>query len=95
MGNQPQIQQHLLLTCQFLPHPTLPRNIPFNKEELSAVLKFGAVELFKDDSNTDQHLEGLDLDTVLKEAETRVQEEEAGAGHELLSQFKVGCGEVT
>ena len=54
------------------------------------MLKFGAVELFKDDSNTDQHLEGLDLDTVLKEAETRVQEEEAGAGHELLSQFKVG-----
>ena len=53
------------------------------------MLKFGAVELFKDDSNTDQHLEGLDLDTVLKEAETRVQEEEAGAGHELLSQFKV------
>ena len=53
------------------------------------MLKFGAVELFKDDSNTDQHLEGLDLDTVLKEAETRVQDEEAGAGHELLSQFKV------
>ena len=75
--------------------PNPPRNIPFNKEELTAVLKFGAVELFKDDSNTDQHLEGLDLDTVLKEAETRVQEEEAGAGHELLSQFKVGCGEVT
>ncbi|XP_063679146.1 chromodomain-helicase-DNA-binding protein 1-like isoform X2 [Bolinopsis microptera] len=71
------------------------KNIPFNKEELTAVLKFGAVELFKDDSNTDQHLEGLDLDTVLKEAETRVQEEEAGAGHELLSQFKVANFTVT
>ena len=70
-------------------HPC-SRNIPFDKNELSAVLKFGAVELFKDDSTSDQHLEGLDLDTVLKEAETRVQEEEeGGAGHDLLSQFKV------
>lgn len=68
--------------------------MPFNKDELTAVLKFGAVELFKDDSNSDQHLEGLDLDTVLQEAETRVQEEEAGAGHELLSQFKVNTRRV-
>ena len=78
---------HIMYSSQIT--PSSARNMPFNKDELTAVLKFGAVELFKDDSTSDQHLEGLDLDTVLKEAETRVQEEDAGAGHELLSQFKV------
>lgn len=35
-------------------------------------------------------MEHLNIDTVLKEAETREQEEEeTGVGHDLLSQFKV------
>ena len=34
------------------------RNTPFNKEELSSILKFGAEELFKDhDQEADQKLQ--------------------------------------
>ena len=34
------------------------RNAPFNKEELSSILKFGAEELFKDhDQEADQKLQ--------------------------------------
>uniref|UniRef100_A0A8D3A2Q8 DNA helicase n=1 Tax=Scophthalmus maximus TaxID=52904 RepID=A0A8D3A2Q8_SCOMX len=63
---------------------------PFNKEELSAILKFGAEELFKEPEGEEQDPQEMDIDEILKRAETR--ENDPGpstVGEELLSQFKV------
>uniref|UniRef100_A0A8C1I145 Chromodomain helicase DNA binding protein 1 n=1 Tax=Cyprinus carpio carpio TaxID=630221 RepID=A0A8C1I145_CYPCA len=63
---------------------------PFNKEELSAILKFGAEELFKESEGEEQEPQEMDIDEILKRAETR--ENDPGpstVGEELLSQFKV------
>ncbi|XP_018099831.1 chromodomain-helicase-DNA-binding protein 1 isoform X3 [Xenopus laevis] len=63
---------------------------PFNKEELSAILKFGAEELFKEPEGEEEEPQEMDIDEILKRAETR--ENEGGpltVGDELLSQFKV------
>ncbi|KAK9967910.1 hypothetical protein ABG768_002273 [Culter alburnus] len=63
---------------------------PFNKEELSAILKFGAEELFKEQEGEEQEPQEMDIDEILKRAETR--ENDPGpstVGEELLSQFKV------
>ncbi|KAM9841440.1 chromodomain-helicase-DNA-binding protein 1 [Aulostomus maculatus] len=63
---------------------------PFNKEELSAILKFGAEELFKELEGEEQEPQEMDIDEILKRAETR--ENDPGpstVGEELLSQFKV------
>ncbi|XP_049594392.1 chromodomain-helicase-DNA-binding protein 1 [Syngnathus scovelli] len=63
---------------------------PFNKEELSAILKFGAEELFKEPEGEEQEPQEMDIDEILKRAETR--ENDPGpstVGEELLSQFKV------
>ena len=64
-------------------------NQPFNKEELNAILKFGAEELFKEDEEDDSELQ-VDIDDILQRAETRESEEsQNAAADELLSQFKV------
>ena len=60
---------------------------PFSKEELSAILKFGAEELFKDEEEGDEEL-NCDIDEILRRAETR-DEGPAMVGDELLSSFKV------
>lgn len=60
---------------------------PFNKEELNAILKFGAEELFKDEEERDEELT-CDIDEILRRAETR-DEGPTMAGDELLSAFKV------
>uniref|UniRef100_A0A8D0JYY4 Chromodomain helicase DNA binding protein 1 n=1 Tax=Sus scrofa TaxID=9823 RepID=A0A8D0JYY4_PIG len=63
---------------------------PFNKEELSAILKFGAEELFKEPEGEEQEPQEMDIDEILKRAETH--ENEPGpltVGDELLSQFKI------
>uniref|UniRef100_A0A672QFZ7 Uncharacterized protein n=1 Tax=Sinocyclocheilus grahami TaxID=75366 RepID=A0A672QFZ7_SINGR len=63
---------------------------PFNKEELSAILKFGAEELFKESEGEELEPQEMDIDEILKRAETR--ENDPGpstVGEELLSQFKV------
>uniref|UniRef100_A0A8V5GXV2 DNA helicase n=1 Tax=Melopsittacus undulatus TaxID=13146 RepID=A0A8V5GXV2_MELUD len=59
-------------------------------EELSAILKFGAEELFKEPEGEEEEPQEMDIDEILKRAETR--ENEPGpitVGDELLSQFKV------
>ncbi|XP_051120331.1 protein CHROMATIN REMODELING 5 isoform X2 [Andrographis paniculata] len=64
----------------------------FDKNELSAILRFGAEELFKEDKNDEEskkRLLSMDIDEILERAEKvedKVTEEE---GHELLSAFKV------
>ncbi|CAG9796556.1 unnamed protein product [Diatraea saccharalis] len=62
-------------------------NNPFNKEDLNAILKFGAEELFKDDDENDED-PVCDIDEILQRAETR-DEGPTMAGDELLSAFKV------
>ncbi|XP_034324831.2 chromodomain-helicase-DNA-binding protein 1 isoform X1 [Magallana gigas] len=62
---------------------------PFNKDELTSILKFGAEELFKE-NDEDEDEPQVDIDEILKRAETReVEENNTGVGDELLSQFKV------
>ncbi|XP_069683280.1 chromodomain-helicase-DNA-binding protein 1 isoform X2 [Periplaneta americana] len=60
---------------------------PFNKEDLTAILKFGAEELFKDEEDGDEE-PTCDIDEILRRAETR-DEAPATVGDELLSAFKV------
>lgn len=67
---------------------TNPSNsTPFNKEELNAILKFGAEELFKDDEDGEDE-PACDIDEILRRAETR-DEPAPQVGDELLSAFKV------
>ncbi|KAL1544994.1 Protein CHROMATIN REMODELING 5, variant 3 [Salvia divinorum] len=65
----------------------------FDKNELSAILRFGAEELFKEEMNDEEskkRLLGMDIDEILERAE-KVEEKatEGEEGHELLSAFKV------
>ncbi|KAK6936951.1 hypothetical protein RJ641_033981, partial [Dillenia turbinata] len=65
----------------------------FDKNELSAILRFGAEELFKEDKKEEERkrrILSMDIDEILERAE-KVEENETGAeeGHELLSAFKV------
>ncbi|KAG5272692.1 hypothetical protein AALO_G00168310 [Alosa alosa] len=63
---------------------------PFNKEELSAILKFGAEELFKEPEGEEQEPQDMDIEEILKRAETRENDPgQSSIGEELLSQFKV------
>lgn len=59
---------------------------PFNKEDLTAILKFGAEELFKDEDDEEEPT--CDIDEILRRAETR-DEAPSLVGDELLSAFKV------
>lgn len=63
---------------------------PFNKEELAAILKFGAEDLFKEEDNNSQDGENqeLDIDEILQRAETR-EDAPSSMGDELLGSFKV------
>ncbi|KAK7300222.1 hypothetical protein RJT34_11062 [Clitoria ternatea] len=65
----------------------------FDKNELSAILRFGAEELFKEERNDEEskkRLLGMDIDEILERAE-KVEEKDADEeqGHELLGAFKV------
>ncbi|XP_038972966.1 protein CHROMATIN REMODELING 5 isoform X1 [Phoenix dactylifera] len=65
----------------------------FDKNELSAILRFGAEELFKEDKNEEEskrRLESLDIDEILERAEKVESKGTDGEpGNELLSAFKV------
>ena len=61
------------------------QKIPFDKEELNNIMKFGAADLFKD---TDENEPEVDIDDILQRAETR-QTEEHQQKNELLDSFKV------
>merc|ERR1719293_265812 len=49
---------------------------PFSKDELNAILKFGAEELFKEEEDKDGEEPVCDIDEILKRAETRMHEDE-------------------
>ncbi|KAI3840501.1 hypothetical protein MKX03_000788 [Papaver bracteatum] len=65
----------------------------FDKNELSAILRFGAEELFKEDNNDEENkkrLLSMDIDEILARAEkVESKAAEAEEGGELLSAFKV------
>ncbi|ONM60426.1 Protein CHROMATIN REMODELING 5 [Zea mays] len=65
----------------------------FDKNELSAILRFGAEELFKEDKTDEEakrNLESLDIDEILERAEkVETKGGEGEEGNELLSAFKV------
>jgi len=62
------------------------------QNELSAILRFGAEELFKEDNDEEskKRLLSMDIDEILERAE-KVEEKEPGGedGNELLGAFKV------
>lgn len=63
----------------------------FNKDDLSAIIKFGSVHLFKEtdtEKNGDEEPQ-CDIDEILKRAETREDEGPQTLGGELLSSFKM------
>ncbi|KAB5574967.1 hypothetical protein PHYPO_G00215180 [Pangasianodon hypophthalmus] len=62
---------------------------PFNKEELAAILKFGAEDLFKEPEGEESEPQEMDIDEILRLAETRESDQGSSATDELLSQFKV------
>jgi len=79
-------------------------SIPYSKDEINSILKFGAEELFKEkdtnslttapsgvDQNQDEReeLQLYDIDEILKRAETREENNHTSASEELLSQFKI------
>ncbi|KAI9114738.1 hypothetical protein K1719_014436 [Acacia pycnantha] len=65
----------------------------FDKNELSAILRFGAEELFKEERNDEEskkRLLSMDIDEILERAEKVEEKEVEGEqAHELLSAFKV------
>lgn len=69
---------------------TLPIGAPAatNKEELAAILKFGAEELFKESDKDGDEEPHLDIDEVLKRAETR-EDAPSAVNDGLLSSFKI------
>ena len=60
-----------------------------SKEELNMIIKFGAADLFNEETGEEQDKE-VDLDAILEKAETREEEEAptSEANKELLSAFK-------
>ncbi|GFU37045.1 chromodomain-helicase-DNA-binding protein 1 [Nephila pilipes] len=67
--------------------PSTSNSTPFNKEELAAILKFGAEELFKETEDGDDEPQ-VDIDEILSRAEYR-EDQPMSVGEELLSAFKV------
>ncbi|KAJ1978430.1 ATP-dependent DNA helicase Hrp3 [Dimargaris xerosporica] len=79
--------------AQWLPNHKGGSQQYFNKDELSAILKFGASNMFKE-SDTQKRLDDMDLDDILNRAEHHDTAATANAegglqGEEFLSQFQV------
>ena len=66
-------------------------SVPFDKDELDAIMKFGAENLFKekDDEGEKNDDDEMDIDDILSRAEVKEGHGEASKNDELLSQFKV------
>lgn len=68
------------------------RELPFNKDEMSAILKFGAQNMFQTNEHTEQ-LNDLDLDDILARAEhTETMDgvdDSALGSADFLAQFKI------
>ncbi|KAK6105519.1 SNF2 N-terminal domain family protein [Brugia pahangi] len=60
--------------------------MPFDKQDLAMILKFGAEELFKEKEGEEQEPE-VDIDNILQGAETRECDQQ-NSGSELLNAFR-------
>ncbi|OMJ16262.1 Chromodomain helicase hrp3 [Smittium culicis] len=61
---------------------------PFNKDELVAILKFGAKNMFSQNNDNQTKLEEMDLDKIMQDAE-HTETVAAGVAEDFLSQFQV------
>eukprot|EP00958_Prasinococcus_capsulatus_P014249 scaffold1500_cov398-Prasinococcus_capsulatus_cf.AAC.22 len=61
----------------------------FKKEDLQAILRFGAEELFKNKDQEEHQADDLDLDAILERAEQVHQQEEAGEAADFMKGFQV------
>ncbi|PVU87879.1 hypothetical protein BB559_005836 [Furculomyces boomerangus] len=61
---------------------------PFTKDELSAILKFGARNMFSESNDDQKTLDEMDLDKMLADAE-QTETVAVGAAEDFLSQFQV------
>ncbi|XP_047321306.1 protein CHROMATIN REMODELING 5 isoform X2 [Impatiens glandulifera] len=74
------------------------KGVSFDKNELSAILRFGAEDLFKEDKNEEEskrRLLSMDIDEILERAEkVEAKGAEVEGSNELLGSFKVAnfCG---
>ncbi|PRP87727.1 chromodomain-helicase-DNA-binding protein 1-like [Planoprotostelium fungivorum] len=86
------ILEHLVIQRMGDSKESQAKNNDFNKEELAALLKFGAEDLFKEEENPERKktVENIDIDEILARAETST-EDPAGhsANDSLLNSFKV------
>ncbi|CDS12854.1 hypothetical protein LRAMOSA05038 [Lichtheimia ramosa] len=67
------------------------RQLPFSKDEMSAILKFGAQNIFQSNENT-QKLSDMDLDDILARAEhteTLEGQDSALGSEDFLAQFQI------
>ncbi|KAI9246306.1 SNF2 family N-terminal domain-containing protein [Helicostylum pulchrum] len=67
------------------------KELPFNKDELSAILKFGAQNMFETPENNEQ-LDDMDLDDILARAEqteTTQGNDSTLGSDDFLAQFKI------
>eukprot|EP01135_Chromosphaera_perkinsii_P010809 Nk52_evm4s2241 gene=Nk52_evmTU4s2241 len=66
-------------------------SVPFDKDELDAIMKFGAENLFKEKEENEGEKEDddMDIDEILSRAEVKEGDSETSKNDELLSQFKV------
>ncbi|KAG8905811.1 hypothetical protein FRB99_008176 [Tulasnella sp. 403] len=69
--------------ANFAPKPSKPTN-DWSKDELSAILKYGAQNMFKQDENElNKNMEEMDLDDILNRAEDHETVAAGGAGSSL------------
>ena len=75
---------------------TTAENRSLTKEELNTIIKFGAEDLFKESSLTDESTveeesQKIDIDEILRRAETRQDDDSSVRNNteDLLSQFKI------
>jgi SNF2 family DNA or RNA helicase len=71
-------------------------NRPLTKEELNTIIKFGAEDLFKEnstneESSAEEESQKIDIDEILRRAETRQDDDSSlrNNSEDLLSQFKI------
>jgi chromodomain-helicase-DNA-binding protein 1 len=71
-------------------------NRPLTKEELNTIIKFGAEDLFKENStneegSAEEESQKIDIDEILRRAETRQDDDSSlrNSSEDLLSQFKI------
>ncbi|EFA77354.1 chromo domain-containing protein [Heterostelium album PN500] len=88
-AKQKMVLDHLVIQSMEKSSTKTTSSNVFNKEELDAILKFGAEDLFKEGDENSNTMQEMDIDEILSRAEQRESTGESTAGEELLNSFKV------